>query len=126
MGLHQSPEPVISHLAITSLSHLFKKSMNQKDDIFNWLKENIYVYLDLLIANFTSSDLRIQVTSFEKSIEICKIMSEKYNEFQNKIYLRIVSEILLLERISEQLQEAIHANLNEFDDLRFYFYRNTA
>jgi hypothetical protein len=100
--------------------------MNQKDDIFNWLKENIYVYLDLLIANFTSSDLRIQVTSFEKSIEICKIMSEKYNEFQNKIYLRIVSEILLLERISEQLQEAIHANLNEFDDLRFYFYRNTS
>lgn len=50
----------------------------------------------------------------------------KTNEFQNSYYLKLVSELLLMETISNTLSESIVTALNQFDDLRFYFYRNVA
>jgi U3 small nucleolar RNA-associated protein 19 len=122
----KSKNPMISHCAITSLMHIFQRlvKVHVKGEIYEWLKENIDIYFDFLLQNYSNVDKRIQVTSFEKSLMILKIKSELYNEFQGQIYLKIITKILL-EKTKEDILEKFIEMLNEFDDLRFYFYKSS-
>ncbi len=53
------------------------------------------------------------------------VLNGKSNQFNNDIYQVAIQKILSMKTMSKSLRETIVKKLNQFDDLRFYFYKNT-
>ncbi|KAJ2999668.1 hypothetical protein HDV02_002156 [Globomyces sp. JEL0801] len=126
------------HAIFTSLTYVFiklsenslldkpaKKSDDPKSKVSKWLRENRLVFLQIMASNISHWDTRIQITSFEKSLELVREASERTNEFQNSFYYLIVEAILNLESVNEILHSRIISTLNEYDDLRYFFFKNS-
>ena len=105
--------PEIAYQAINSTFQILKKysQLNNKD------------YIDTIINNLDCNDCTVQITCFERLIDIIQLESEKNQEFQNSLFLRIVKALLVI-KINDKLMESIAGLVNKFDDVGYYYYKN--
>ena len=72
-----------------------------------------------------SNDCRIQIASFERLMDMIKFWSELKKEFQNQIFIKVVQK-LLLTMFTDKYLEVVSTQINKFDDILYYFYKNSA
>ena len=100
--------------------HIIKK-YSQEHDISSEQRS----YVNQLIDNLSHRDCRVQITCFERAIDILKMESDKLNEFQNGYFLKIVSKLLSV-ALGEKFLDSILGVLNKFSDLLYYFYKDAS
>ncbi|KAJ3276866.1 hypothetical protein HDV01_002921 [Terramyces sp. JEL0728] len=128
----ESAIPQICYSAISTLDFIYSKLLTKgvmskhqneaKQQISLWLRENRVLFFESMVRNLSNSDLRIQITCFEKMVKVVKESSESVDEFQTQLYSLLVDEIVNLD-LNETLATTIITTLNSYDDFRYYFYK---
>lgn len=137
LELVNNDNPKVVHATISNLHYIFVRLAEKglmdktlekeaaKHTVSNWLNENRKQFLLLMAKNLRHSDLRVQITCFEKSIDLLSVFNHRANEFQNEMYRICVYGILSMDSMTHSLRETIIRKLNQYDDLRYYFFKNT-
>lgn len=104
---------------------LAKAESESQNEKAQWLREHRKSFLSILASTLNSADLRLQMTAFEKYLNVIKLISEESGEFSNRLYIPLV-DALIRTHLSSVLSEKVISMLNSYDDLRFFFFKDAA
>jgi U3 small nucleolar RNA-associated protein 19 len=96
------------------------------DEDSNWVRQLRHKFFLLLLQYLQHNDLRLQLTAAEKTIGIIVGLSGYMHEFPNQLYILFVEELIKVPKLGQPLEEYFVRQFNEFDDLRYYFFKDIA
>lgn len=110
-----------------------KKEESAKATVSNWLRDNYNSYIKFLCELLRHEEPGLQKPALNILITLLKSESEfqtslrKKHSFANDFYVRVVDAVLRNPNFSQPLQaELLGKYLNVYDDLRYYFFKNTS
>jgi U3 small nucleolar RNA-associated protein 19 len=110
-----------------------KKTESSKATVNNWLRENYNAYISFVCELLRHDEPGLQRPALNILIALLKSESEylstlrKKHNVANDFYYRVVDAVLRNPNFSQPLQaELLGKYLNVYDDLRYYFLKNTA
>ncbi|KAJ3123520.1 hypothetical protein HK098_001867, partial [Nowakowskiella sp. JEL0407] len=98
-----------------------QKKSNAQNQVASWLLKNQSRYVSALLNNISHAHTKIQRTSFESLLDIIKSESIAIS-FPVKTYKSLIINILKSSQY-QNLRQGFMDKLNQYDDLRYYFYR---
>lgn len=143
----KSTNPQIAHAAIHSLNRVFttllmngdlKKLKNvdetsAKAKVQIWLREQYFDYINYLKSLLASDEPGLQLPALNILLNMLKSESENFMNtsgsyhFSNDVYGPIVKAIIINPNFNEHLKkELVDKYLNVYDDLRHYFFKDSA
>ncbi|KAI9203164.1 CBF/Mak21 family-domain-containing protein [Polychytrium aggregatum] len=147
LQLCESTSQKTSHDAIVALAHVFVKLFERGEflkpqlqdssrttvlapKVVEWLKENLLLFNTLLIGKLDHKEPAIQIAALSSLVKIIKHESENLSKnegcwcFYNQLYQRVVEALVNVHDLNEHLLKNWVQLVDEYDDLRFYFYKN--
>ncbi|KAI8972279.1 hypothetical protein BDB01DRAFT_845146 [Pilobolus umbonatus] len=139
--------PQVAHCAIHALHRVFTgllmkgdldrlklmDASSAKHKVQVWLREHYLEYIQYVTGLLESDEPGLQIPSLNILMSIVKSESEHAKErtknyhFANEFYGPVVKSLVLNKNLNDHLKrEVIDKYINVYDDLRHYFYKNTA
>jgi U3 small nucleolar RNA-associated protein 19 len=122
-------DPAIVFGTMTSSYRIFESILQkniESDEEGTWIRQSRQKYFLLLLKCLGHTDLRLQLTAAEKVFGMIVGLSELLHEFQNQFYMLFVEELMKVPNLGEPLREFFVKQFNEFDDYRFYFFKDVS
>ncbi|RKO90745.1 CBF/Mak21 family-domain-containing protein, partial [Blyttiomyces helicus] len=140
----ESTVPSLTHASLLALHYVFSELSKRgglkkpapaasgdnpepdpKSAVSTWLRENRTLFVAVLVRVLQErSDAALQIASLETLLALLKQESEVMKEFQNALFQRVVEACVSSAVVTDQLIVALVKNLNAYDDLRMYFYKD--
>ncbi|KAJ3044514.1 hypothetical protein HDV00_001941 [Rhizophlyctis rosea] len=142
LDIAESATGEVLHTALVSLQHVFSKLLERGDlkkpkvrnakaaakdpkvKVYEWLRTLRTRYVRRLVIELSSAEAEKQTTAFQILLGMVKHESENHGEFDNNLFERIVQACVSNDQLSDQVFELLIKNVNAFDDLRYYFYKD--
>ncbi|KAJ3169349.1 hypothetical protein HDU87_000670 [Geranomyces variabilis] len=148
LTLCESESEATAHAAFVSMGHVYSQLLGRGDlkkakpvvtkgaalpppppddvktKIATWLRENRSVYQQVAFSYLGLREPAMQLAAIEQLMNVVRDDSTQLGEFANTTYQKIVEKLVENEAMSEQLLERIVRDINEFADVRYYFYKN--
>ncbi|KAJ3162665.1 Nucleolar complex protein 4 [Geranomyces michiganensis] len=147
LTLCESESEETAHAAFVSMGHVYSKLLGRGDlkktkpattsgsalppppddvktKIATWLRENRSVYVQVAYSHLAHPEPAMQLAAIEQLMNVVRDDGTQQGEFANAAYTRILEKVVENESMSEQLLERIVGDINEFADVRYYFYKN--
>ncbi|KAJ3295884.1 hypothetical protein HK104_002224 [Borealophlyctis nickersoniae] len=141
LDLCESEHPEVAHAATVSLHHVYSKLSERgdlkrpknegggsgvaaKSNVANWLRENRQLFINLLLKSLTGSEPSKQIVALQILLGMVKHESENIGDFDNNLFQRVVDECVGADELGDHLLELLVQNINNYDDIRYYFYKD--
>ncbi|KAI8592838.1 CBF/Mak21 family-domain-containing protein [Geranomyces variabilis] len=148
LTLCESESEETAHAAFVSMGHVYSKLLGRGDlkkakavstkgtalpppppddvktKIATWLRENRSVYVQVAYSYLGHREPAMQLAAIEQLMNVVRDNSIQLGEFANATYQKVVEKLVENEAMSEQLLERIVHDINEFADVRYYWYKN--
>ena len=77
-----------------------------------------------LSSNGANVRILLQITGLQILLGMVKHESEHHHEFQNDLFERVVEACVSNDNLAENVLELLIRDINAFDDVRYYFYKD--
>ncbi|KAI9098818.1 CBF/Mak21 family-domain-containing protein [Phlyctochytrium arcticum] len=130
----------IAYTAFVSMGHVYGKLLERgdmkkqkssaavpvgdvKSKIASWLRENRTVYVQVAYRFLANPEAAMQVAAYEALLKVVNDESQQANDFHFNTFYPVVENLVSVETISDELLNAVVLSLNNFTDVRYFFYK---
>ncbi|KAI8818284.1 CBF/Mak21 family-domain-containing protein [Fimicolochytrium jonesii] len=142
LELCESENEEIAYAAFTSMRHVYSRFLERGDlarnknvveeekeedvktKVATWLRDNRTMYVQLAYRYLSHTEPAMQVAAMDSLMKVVKDMSVQSKEFKNAAFNSVVENVVVNGNMSEQLLQRIVEDLNQYDDVRYYFYKD--
>ncbi|KAJ3056954.1 hypothetical protein HK097_002332 [Rhizophlyctis rosea] len=131
----------VSHTALVALQHVFSKLLERGDlkrpkksntksakdpktKVTEWLRDLRGQFVAELLMHLSAGAADKQTTALQILLGMVKHESEHHDDFQNDLFERVVEACVSNDNLSENVLELLIRDINAFDDVRYYFYKD--